>query len=73
MANTSQAAPGDRPEPAAEQTPAPNPPADPGTSPDASPDPPAESPPPAEASWRSPGHTVVETALEVTGYSQATR
>ncbi|MGW4159477.1 pyrroloquinoline quinone precursor peptide PqqA [Streptomyces sp. NPDC004788] len=28
---------------------------------------------PAEAAWRTPGHTNVETALEVTGYSQATR
>ncbi|MFI1812598.1 hypothetical protein ACH414_19940 [Streptomyces sp. NPDC020422] len=27
----------------------------------------------AEESWQTPGHTVVETALEVTGYAQATR
>ncbi|MGW5422892.1 hypothetical protein [Streptomyces sp. NPDC003943] len=28
---------------------------------------------PAEETWQTPGHTNVETALEVTGYSQATR
>lgn len=65
MENGSQPAAAERPEPAPERdTPANSPtgPAEPGGPEDR-----------AGTPWSPPGYTVVETALEVTGYSQTTR